>query len=207
MRSSANLAKTKAHASAQSGSLPGPVGVAPKYPHSPSRGRAPTYRESTLQSGLQPALGVSLPGRHQLDRRSVNIIRRRRTRPDQGLRMRSGQPTVDDRHDVRPHPQTGTGKVIQTRLLRCSMMFASDSSRPVYDSEKLCWFLDCFVRAWPAGFPESSTPIRAKSLQLSSANRLRQFRLCDMPRPALRGLVEGKLERWFRSLQMDFEAR
>ena len=102
------------------------------------------------------------------------------------------------------------GKVIQTRLFA----LIDDSSRLVphaqyYDSEKLCWFLDCFRQGLARrGFPEKLYTDQGKiftsyHLQIVCANL--GVRLCHA-RP-FAAWSKGKQERWFRTLQMDFEAR
>jgi putative transposase len=102
------------------------------------------------------------------------------------------------------------GKVIQTRLFA----LIDDCSRLVphaqyYDSEKLCWFLDCFRQGLARrGFPEKLYTDQGKiftsyHLQIVCANL--GVRLCHA-RP-FAAWSKGKQERWFRTLQMDFEAR
>lgn len=102
------------------------------------------------------------------------------------------------------------GTVIQTRLFA----LIDDCSRLVphaqyYDSEKLCWFLDCFRQGLARrGFPEKLYTDQGKiftsyHLQIVCANL--GVRLCHA-RP-FAAWSKGKQERWFRTLQMDFEAR
>jgi len=115
---------------------------------------------------------------------------------------------VDDRPDVRPHPQTGLRKVIQTRLFG----LLDDCSRLVphaqyYASEKLCWFLDPSARLAQRGFPDKLYTDQGKiftsyHLQIVCANLA-----CASATPAYAAWSKGKQERWFRTLQMDFEAR
>jgi transposase InsO family protein len=109
-----------------------------------------------------------------------------------------------------PTLKLASGKVIQTRLFA----LIDDCSRLIphaqyYDSEKLCWFLDCFRQALARrGFPEKLYTDQGKiftshHLQIVCANL--DVRLCHA-RP-FSAWSKGKQERWFRSLQMDFEAR
>ena len=102
------------------------------------------------------------------------------------------------------------GKVIQTRLFA----LLDDCSRLIphaqyYDSEKLCWFLDCLRQALARrGFPEKLYTDQGKiftsyHLQIVCANL--GVRLCHAQPYA--AWSKGKQERWFRTLQMDFEAR
>jgi transposase InsO family protein len=102
------------------------------------------------------------------------------------------------------------GKVIQTRLFA----LIDDCSRLIphaqyYDSEKLCWFLDCFRQGLARrGFPAKLYTDRGKiftshHLQIVCANL--GVRLCHAQPFA--AWSKGKQERWFRTLQMDFEAR
>jgi putative transposase len=102
------------------------------------------------------------------------------------------------------------GKVIQTRLFG----FLDDCSRLVphaqyYDSEKLCWFLDSFRQALARrGFPDKLYTDQGKiftsyHLQIVCANL--GVRLCHAKPYA--AWSRGKHERWFRTLQQDFEAR
>ena len=109
-----------------------------------------------------------------------------------------------------PTLKTAEGKVIQTRLFG----FLDDCSRLVphaqyYDSEKLCWFLDCFRQALARrGFPDKLYTDHGKiftsyHLQVVCANL--GVRLCHAKPYA--AWSRGKHERWFRTLQQDFEAR
>jgi transposase InsO family protein len=102
------------------------------------------------------------------------------------------------------------GKVIQTRLFA----LLDDCSRLIphaqyYDSEKLCWFLDCLRQGLAQrGFPEKLYTDQGKiftsyHLQIVCANL--GVRICHAQPYA--AWSKGKLERWFRTLQMDFEAR
>jgi putative transposase len=109
-----------------------------------------------------------------------------------------------------PTLKLASGQVIQTRLFG----LLDDCSRLVphaqyYDSEKLCWFLDCFRQGLARrGFPEKLYTDQGKiftshHLQIVCANL--EVRLCHA-RPYA-AWSKGKQERWFRTLQMDFEAR
>ena len=109
-----------------------------------------------------------------------------------------------------PTLKLATGKVIQTRLFG----LLDDCSRLVphaqyYDSEKLCWFLDCFRQGLAQrGFPDKLYTDQGKiftsyHLQIVCANL--GVRLCHAKPYA--AWSKGKQERWFRTLQMDFEAR
>ena len=109
-----------------------------------------------------------------------------------------------------PTLKTPEGKVIQTRLFG----FLDDCSRLVphaqyYESEKLCWFLDCFRQALARrGFPDKLYTDQGKiftsyHLQVVCANL--GVRLCHAKPYA--AWSRGKHERWFRTLQQDFEAR
>jgi transposase InsO family protein len=102
------------------------------------------------------------------------------------------------------------GQVIQTRLFA----LIDDCSRLIphaqyYDSEKLCWFLDCLRQGLARrGFPEKLYTDQGKiftsyHLQIVCANL--GVRICHAQPYA--AFSKGKMERWFRTLQMDFEAR
>jgi putative transposase len=109
-----------------------------------------------------------------------------------------------------PTLKLAAGQVIQTRLFA----LLDDCSRLIphaqyYGSEKLCWFLDCFRQGLARrGFPEKLYTDRGKiftshHLQIVCANL--GVRICHA-RP-FAAWSKGKMERWFRTLQMDFEAR
>lgn len=109
-----------------------------------------------------------------------------------------------------PTLKLSTGTVVQSRLFA----LLDDCSRLVphaqyYDSEKLCSFLDCFRQALARrGFPEKLYTDQGKiftsyHLQVICANL--QVRLCHAKPYA--AWSRGKIERWFRTLQEDFEAR
>jgi putative transposase len=109
-----------------------------------------------------------------------------------------------------PTLKAATGQVIQTRLFAllddCSRLIAHAQ---YYDSEKLCWFLDCFRQGLARrGFPDKLYTDQGKiftsyHLQIVCANL--GVRLCHAKPYA--AWSKGKMERWFRTLQMDFEAR
>jgi putative transposase len=109
-----------------------------------------------------------------------------------------------------PTLKLAQGQVIHTRLFS----LLDDCSRLVphaqyYPSEKLCWFLDCFRQALARrGFPEKLYTDRGKiftsyHLQIVCANL--GVRLCHAAPYA--AFSKGKIERWYRTLQQDFEAR
>jgi hypothetical protein len=109
-----------------------------------------------------------------------------------------------------PTLKLATGKVIQTRLFA----LLDDCSRLIphaqyYDSEKLCWFLDCLRQGLARrGFPDKLYTDQGKiftsyHLQIVCANL--GVRLCHAK--PFSAWSKGKQERWFRTLQMDFEAR
>ncbi len=109
-----------------------------------------------------------------------------------------------------PTLKLADGQVIHTRLFS----LLDDCSRLVphaqyYDSEKLCWFLDCFRQGLARrGFPEKLYTDQGKiftsyHLQIVCANL--GVRLCHAAPYA--AFSKGKIERWYRTLQMDFEAR
>jgi putative transposase len=109
-----------------------------------------------------------------------------------------------------PTLKLASGKVLQTRLFG----LLDDCSRLVphaqyYDSEKLHWFLDCLRQGLARrGFPDKLYTDQGKiftshHLQIVCANL--GVRLCHAKPYA--AWSKGKQERWFRTLQMDFEAR
>jgi transposase InsO family protein len=109
-----------------------------------------------------------------------------------------------------PTLKLATGKVIQTRLFA----LLDDCSRLIphaqyYDSEKLCWFWDCLRQGLARrGFPDKLYTDQGKiftsyHLQIVCANL--GVRLCHAK--PFSAWSKGKQERWFRTLQMDFEAR
>ena len=109
-----------------------------------------------------------------------------------------------------PVLRLATGQVIQTRLFG----LLDDCSRLVphaqyYQSEKLYWFLDCFRQGLARrGFPDKLYTDQGKiftshHLQIVCANL--GVRLCHAK--PYHAWSKGKQERWFRTLQMDFEAR
>ena len=109
-----------------------------------------------------------------------------------------------------PTLKLANGQVIHTRLFG----LLDDCSRLVphaqyYEGEKLCWFLDCFRQGLARrGFPEKLYTDQGKiftsyHLQIVCANL--EVRLCHAKPYA--AWSKGKQERWFRTLQQDFEAR
>jgi hypothetical protein len=109
-----------------------------------------------------------------------------------------------------PSLRLAHGQLIHTRLFG----FLDDCSRLVphaqyYPAEKLCWFLDAFRQALARrGFPEKLYTDQGKiftshHLQIVCANL--GVRLCHAKPYA--AWSKGKQERWFRTLQQDFEAR
>jgi len=109
-----------------------------------------------------------------------------------------------------PTLKLADGQVLHTRLFG----FLDDCSRLVphaqyYEGEKLCWFLDCLRQALARrGFPEKLYTDQGKiftsyHLQIVCANL--GVRLCHAKPYA--AWSRGKHERWFRTLQQDFEAR
>ena len=109
-----------------------------------------------------------------------------------------------------PSLRLANGQLLHTRLFG----FLDDCSRLVphaqyYPAEKLCWFLDCFGQALSRrGIPEKLYTDRGKiftsyHLQIVCANL--GVRLCHAKPYA--AWSRGKQERWFRTLQQDFEAR
>lgn len=109
-----------------------------------------------------------------------------------------------------PTLKLANGPVLHTRLFG----LLDDCSRLVphaqyYESEKLCWFLDCFRQGLARrGFPDKLYTDQGKiftsyHLQIVGANL--GVRLCHAKPYA--AWSKGKMERWFRTLQMDFEAR
>lgn len=109
-----------------------------------------------------------------------------------------------------PSLKLATGPVLHTRLFA----LLDDCSRLVphaqyYASEQLDAFLDCFRQALARrGFPEKLYTDRGKiftsyHLQVICANL--GVRLCHAKPYA--AWSRGKIERWFRTLQEDFQAR
>jgi putative transposase len=109
-----------------------------------------------------------------------------------------------------PSLKLPTGQVLHTRLFA----LLDDCSRLVphaqyYESEQLSGFLDCFRQALARrGFPEKLYTDRGKiftcyHLQVICANL--DVRLCHAKPFA--AWSKGKIERWFRTLQEDFQAR
>lgn len=109
-----------------------------------------------------------------------------------------------------PTLKLAEGRLIHTRLFG----LLDDCSRLVphaqyYEGEKLCWFLDTFRQGLARrGFPEKLYTDQGKiftgyHLQVVCANL--GVRLCHAKPYA--AWSRGKHERWFRTLQQDFEAR
>jgi transposase InsO family protein len=109
-----------------------------------------------------------------------------------------------------PTLRLSEGLILQIRLFA----LLDDGSRLVphaqyYDSEKLSAFLDCFRQGLARrGFPEKLYTDQGQTftsyhLQVVCANL--GVRLCHAKPYAACSL--GKIERWFRTLQEDFEAR
>jgi hypothetical protein len=109
-----------------------------------------------------------------------------------------------------PTLKLASGQVVHTRLFAllddCSRLIAHAQ---YYDSEKLCSFLDCLRQGLARrGFPEKLYSDQGKiftsyHLQIVCANL--KIRLCHAKPFA--AWSKGKIERWFRTLQQDFEAR
>jgi putative transposase len=109
-----------------------------------------------------------------------------------------------------PTLKLASGRVVHTRLFA----LLDDCSRLIphvqyYDSEKLWCFLDCLRQGLARrGFPEKLYTDQGKiftsyHLQIVCANL--KVRLCHAKPYA--AWSKGKIERWFRTLQQDFEAR
>lgn len=108
-----------------------------------------------------------------------------------------------------PSLKLSTGQVLHTRLFAllddCSRLVAHAQ---YYPSEKLSSFLDCFRQGLARrGFPEKLYTDRGKiftsrHLQIICANL--EVRLCHAKPYA--AWSRGKIERWFRTLQEDFQA-
>jgi putative transposase len=109
-----------------------------------------------------------------------------------------------------PTLKLASGQVVHTRLFA----LLDDCSRLIphaqyYDSEKLWCFLDCLRQGLARrGFPEKLYTDQGKiftsyHLQIVCANL--KVRLCHAKPFA--AWSKGKIERWFRTLQQDFEAR
>jgi transposase InsO family protein len=109
-----------------------------------------------------------------------------------------------------PTLKLASGQLVHTRLFA----LLDDCSRLIphaqyYDSEKLWCFLDCLRQGLARrGFPEKLYTDQGKiftsyHLQIVCANL--KVRLCHAKPFA--AWSKGKIERWFRTLQQDFEAR
>lgn len=168
-------------------------------------------QKGTLQPGTFSLPSVyRLLAAHQLDARSIKRNPPAAGGPTKAFECaRANELWMTDLM-FGPTLKLASGKVIQTRLFG----FLDDCSRLVphaqyYDSEKLCWFLDCFRQALARrGFPEKLYTDQGKiftsyHLQIVCANL--GVRLCHAKPYA--AWSRGKHERWFRTLQQDFEAR
>jgi putative transposase len=168
--------------------------------------------KGVLQSGT-----FSLPSvyrffaAHQMDARS---IKHNPLSPQSGPTKAFECPLANDlwMTDVMfgPTLKLANGQVIHTRLFA----LLDDCSRLIphaqyYDSEKLWCFLDCLRQGLARrGFPEKLYTDQGKiftsyHLQIVCANL--KVRLCHAKPFA--AWSKGKIERWFRSLQVDFQAR
>jgi putative transposase len=167
--------------------------------------------KGTLQSGAFSLPSVyRLLAAHQLDARSIKHNPPAQGGPTKAFECaRANELWMTDLM-FGPTLKLANGKVIQTRLFG----FLDDCSRLVphaqyYDSEKLCGFLDCFRQALARrGFPDKLYTDQGKiftsyHLQVVCANL--GVRLCHAKPYA--AWSRGKHERWFRTLQQDFEAR
>ena len=172
-------------------------------------------RQLVQKGVLQPGT-FSLPSvyrllaAHQLDARSI-----KRNPPAQGGPTKAFECALANElwmTDMMfgPTLRLANGKLIQTRLFG----LLDDCSRVVphaqyYDSEKLYWFLDCLRQGLAQrGFPDKLYTDQGKiftsyHLQVVCANL--GVRLCHAKPYA--AWSKGKQERWFSTLQMDFEAR
>jgi putative transposase len=167
--------------------------------------------QGTLQAGTFSLPSVyRLLAAHQLDARAL-----KHNPPDQNGPTKAFECALANQlwmTDMMfgPTLRLASGKVIHTRLFA----MLDDCSRLIphaqyYDSEKLCWFLDCFRQGLARrGFPDKLYTDQGKiftsyHLQIVCANL--GVRLCHAKPYA--AWSKGKQERWFRTLQMDFEAR
>jgi putative transposase len=169
-----------------------------------------------VEKGALPAGTFSLPSvyrllaEHHLDARSLRHHPAPQTGPTKAFECPWANELWMADMMFGPTLKLASGPVISTRLFA----LLDDCSRLIphaqyYDSEKLCGFLDCFRQALARrGFPEKLYTDQGKiftgyHLQIVCANL--QVRLCHAKPYA--AWSRGKLERWFRTLQQDFEAR
>lgn len=167
--------------------------------------------KGTLQSGAFSMASVyRLLAAHQLDPRSIQHNPPAQGGPTKAFECALANELWMTDMMFGPTLKLAGGKVIQTRLFA----LIDDCSRLVphaqyYDSEKLCWFLDCLRQGLAQrGFPDKLYTDQGKiftshHLQIVCANL--GVRLCHAKPYA--AWSKGKQERWFRTLQMDFEAR
>lgn len=168
------------------------------------------------EKGILQAGTFSLPSvyrllaAHQLDARSIKHNPPDQSGPTKAFECALANELWMTDMMFGPTLKLAGGKVIHTRLFA----LIDDCSRLVphaqyYDSEKLCWFLDCFRQGLARrGFPDKLYTDQGKiftsyHLQIVCANL--GVKLCHAKPYA--AWSKGKQERWFRTLQMDFEAR
>jgi putative transposase len=169
-----------------------------------------------LEQGVLQAGTFSLPSvyrllaSHQLDAHSLKHLPPPASGPTKAFECALANELWMTDMMFGPTLKLASGKIIHTRLFG----LLDDCSRLVphaqyYESEKLCWFLDCFRQGLARrGFPDKLYTDQGKiftsyHLQIVCANL--GVRLCHAKPYA--AWSKGKMERWFRSLQMDFEAR
>jgi putative transposase len=169
-----------------------------------------------VAQGALPAGTFSLPSvyrlltEHHLDARSLRHHPGPQTGPTKAFECSWANELWMADLMFGPTLKLASGQVIHTRLFA----LLDDCSRLIphaqyYTSEKLDGFLDCLRQALARrGFPEKLYPDQGKiftgyHLQIVCANL--QVRLCHAKPYA--AWSRGKLERWFRTLQQDFEAR
>jgi transposase InsO family protein len=168
------------------------------------------------EKGILQAGTFSLPSvyrllvAHQLDARSIKHNPPDQSGPTKAFECALANELWMTDMMFGPTLKLACGKIIHTRLFA----LIDDCSRLVphaqyYDSEKLCWFLDCLRQGLARrGFPDKLYTDQGKiftsyHLQIVCANL--GVRLCHAKPYA--AWSKGKQERWFRTLQMDFEAR
>jgi transposase InsO family protein len=167
--------------------------------------------QGTLQAGTFSLPSVyRLLAEHQLDAHSLRHLPPPTGGPTKAFECALANQLWMTDMMFGPALKPASGPVIHTRLFG----FLDDCSRLVphaqyYEGEKLCWFLDCFRQALAQrGFPEKLYTDQGKiftsyHLQVVCANL--GVRLCHAKPYA--AWSRGKHERWFRTLQQDFEAR